>query len=82
MLIYIYDKTFLRPDKQQSLTIIFYLSKVTCGAELALLFVEILGKGKVPYDEEILGSFFILSYTVLFLSHFFCGFICDAMYLF
>ncbi|CAJ1976804.1 unnamed protein product [Sphenostylis stenocarpa] len=28
--------------------------QVTCGAELALLFVEILGKGKVPYDEEIL----------------------------
>ncbi|XP_068491037.1 protein GET4 isoform X1 [Phaseolus vulgaris] len=28
--------------------------QVTCGAELALLFVEILGKGKVPCDEEVL----------------------------
>lgn len=28
--------------------------QVTCGAELALLFVETLGKGKIPYDEEIL----------------------------
>ncbi|KAL5069565.1 hypothetical protein RYX36_020452 [Vicia faba] len=27
---------------------------VTCGAELALLFVEILGKGKIPYDDETL----------------------------
>ncbi|TKY51550.1 Golgi to ER traffic protein 4-like [Spatholobus suberectus] len=28
--------------------------QVTCGAELALLFVETLGKGKIPYDDEIL----------------------------
>ncbi|KAG4983994.1 hypothetical protein AAZX31_10G202600 [Glycine max] len=28
--------------------------QVTCGAELALLFVETLGKGKIPYNEEIL----------------------------
>ncbi|CAI8604224.1 unnamed protein product [Vicia faba] len=28
--------------------------QVTCGAELALLFVEILGKGKIPYDDETL----------------------------
>ncbi|KAL2324748.1 hypothetical protein Fmac_023806 [Flemingia macrophylla] len=28
--------------------------QVTCGAELALLFVETLGKGKIPYEEEIL----------------------------
>lgn len=71
MLIYIYYKTFSRPVKQKSVTAISYLLKVTCGAELALLFVEILGKGKVPYDEEILGSFFILSYAVLFLSRYF-----------
>ncbi|KAK7277296.1 hypothetical protein RIF29_18447 [Crotalaria pallida] len=29
--------------------------QVTCGAELALLFVETLRKGKVPYDDETLG---------------------------
>ncbi|RDX98049.1 Golgi to ER traffic protein 4-like protein [Mucuna pruriens] len=29
-------------------------AQVTCGAELALLFVETLGKGKIPYDDEIL----------------------------
>ncbi|KAK7343831.1 hypothetical protein VNO77_12884 [Canavalia gladiata] len=28
--------------------------QVTCGAELALLFVETLGKGKLPYDDEVL----------------------------
>ncbi|CAK8573229.1 unnamed protein product [Lathyrus sativus] len=28
--------------------------QVTCGAELALLFVETLGKGKIPYDDETL----------------------------
>ncbi|KAK7279695.1 hypothetical protein RJT34_24752 [Clitoria ternatea] len=28
--------------------------QVTCGAELASLYVETLGKGKVPYDDEIL----------------------------
>ncbi|CAL5209261.1 unnamed protein product [Lathyrus oleraceus] len=28
--------------------------QVTCGAELALLFVETLGKGKVPFDDETL----------------------------
>lgn len=28
--------------------------QVTCGAELALLFVETLVKGKIPYDEETL----------------------------
>ncbi|CAJ2629670.1 hypothetical protein L195_g014355 [Trifolium pratense] len=26
--------------------------QVTCGSELALLFVETLGKGKIPYDDE------------------------------
>ncbi|GAB2235462.1 hypothetical protein Drorol1_Dr00025887 [Drosera rotundifolia] len=29
--------------------------QVTCGAELAVLFVETLVKGKVPYSEETLG---------------------------
>ncbi|XP_061373934.1 protein GET4 [Gastrolobium bilobum] len=28
--------------------------QVTCGAELALLFVETLGKGKIPYDDKTL----------------------------
>ncbi|XP_022748491.1 Golgi to ER traffic protein 4 homolog isoform X1 [Durio zibethinus] len=28
--------------------------QVTCGAELAVLFVETLVKGKIPYDEDIL----------------------------
>ncbi|XP_058769990.1 protein GET4 [Vicia villosa] len=28
--------------------------QVTCGAELALLFVETLEKGKIPYDDETL----------------------------
>ncbi|OIW06556.1 hypothetical protein TanjilG_03950 [Lupinus angustifolius] len=28
--------------------------QVICGAELALLFVETLGKGKIPYDDETL----------------------------
>ncbi|KAG5557433.1 hypothetical protein RHGRI_007620 [Rhododendron griersonianum] len=30
--------------------------QVTCGAELALLFVETLVKGKYPYDEDTLGQ--------------------------
>ncbi|XP_004496342.1 protein GET4 [Cicer arietinum] len=29
-------------------------AQVTCGAELALLFVETLVKGKIPYDDETL----------------------------
>ncbi|XVF83304.1 hypothetical protein PTKIN_Ptkin16aG0476100 [Pterospermum kingtungense] len=28
--------------------------QITCGAELAVLFVETLVKGKIPYDEDIL----------------------------
>lgn len=31
--------------------------QVTCGAELAVLFVETLVKGKIPYDDETLGQF-------------------------
>lgn len=31
--------------------------QLTCGAELALLFVETLVKGKYPYDEDTLGEF-------------------------
>ncbi|XWS07893.1 hypothetical protein CRYUN_Cryun41cG0031400 [Craigia yunnanensis] len=30
--------------------------QVTCGPELAVLFVETLVKGKIPYDEDILDS--------------------------
>ncbi|XP_021295866.1 Golgi to ER traffic protein 4 homolog isoform X3 [Herrania umbratica] len=30
------------------------IMKVTCGAELAVLFVETLVKGKIPFDEDIL----------------------------
>ncbi|RWW10020.1 hypothetical protein GW17_00026458 [Ensete ventricosum] len=32
------------------------LMQVTCGAELAVLFVETLVKGKYSYNEETLGS--------------------------
>ena len=31
--------------------------QVTCGGELAVLFVETLVKGKVPYDDNSLGGF-------------------------
>ena len=31
--------------------------QVTCGAELAVLFVETLVKGKVPCDDNTLGEF-------------------------
>ncbi|GFY85387.1 hypothetical protein Acr_04g0001250 [Actinidia rufa] len=34
-----------------------YEQVVTCGAELAVLFVETLVKGKFPYDEDTLGQF-------------------------
>lgn len=30
--------------------------QITCGAELAVLFVETLIKGKYSYSEETLGS--------------------------
>ncbi|RVW22411.1 hypothetical protein CK203_111202 [Vitis vinifera] len=30
--------------------------QVTCGAELAILFVETLVKGKFPYDDNTLGQ--------------------------
>ncbi|KAI8563873.1 hypothetical protein RHMOL_Rhmol03G0143100 [Rhododendron molle] len=36
--------------------------QLTCGAELALLYVETLVKGKYPYDEDTLGQ--IQSYRV------------------
>lgn len=32
------------------------LMQITCGAELAVLFVETLVKGKYSYSEETLGS--------------------------
>lgn len=31
--------------------------QVTCGSELALLFVETLVKGEVSYNEETLGKY-------------------------
>lgn len=31
--------------------------QITCGAELALMFVETLVKGKVPCNDESLGQF-------------------------
>lgn len=31
--------------------------QITCGAELAVLFVETLVKAKIPYDDETLGQF-------------------------
>lgn len=59
-------------DKQKSLSFIFYLSKVTCGAELALLFVETLVKGKIPYDDGTLGAFlsFLLPFNYLSVVYF------------
>lgn len=33
--------------------------KVTCGAELAVLFVESLVKGKIPCDDETIGQYFL-----------------------
>ena len=30
-------------------------SQVTCGSELAVIFVETLVKAKVPYDDVVLG---------------------------
>jgi len=30
-------------------------SQVTCGSELAVIFVETLVKAKVPYDDDVLG---------------------------
>ena len=32
--------------------------QVTCGAELAMMFVDTLVKGKLPYSDDILGKFF------------------------
>ena len=31
--------------------------QITCGSELAVLFVDTLVKGKVPYDDNTLGEF-------------------------
>jgi hypothetical protein len=60
----------LTVDKHQSLCCIFSLSKVTCGSELALLFVETLGKGKIPYDDETFGAFLSFLYPSIFYQQF------------
>jgi hypothetical protein len=44
--------------------------KVTCGSELALLFVETLGKGKIPYDDETFGAFLSFLYPSIFYQQF------------
>lgn len=44
---------------------IYNYFQVTCGAELAVLFVEALVKGKFPYDDDTVGQFFHL---ILFLT--------------
>lgn len=36
-----------------------FMIKVTCGAELAVLFVESLVKGKIPCDDETIGQYFL-----------------------
>lgn len=33
------------------------MMQVTCGTELAVMFVDTLVKGKIPYDDDTLGQF-------------------------
>ncbi|XVF02299.1 hypothetical protein REPUB_Repub04eG0163600 [Reevesia pubescens] len=47
-------KAFLPPVQENIDKLEKVINEVTCGAELAVLFVETLFKGKIPYDVDIL----------------------------